>query len=372
MSVKRLLLKQSVKGGSGGIATLPIGLIFVWTGTLASIPTGFSLCDGSGGTPDLRSSFVEAVPDAVTNPGAIGGATTHSHISFNTFTHLATAHGNAGYQGDASAGAFRNAANINFNHTHNNIVGEGGQPKYYEVAYIMITGVVTQIPDGIIGVWVGALAAIPADWDLCDGAGGRPDLFDRFVKGTAAGINPGVVGGSNATHTHTTNVAAGSHNHLRLKTGATSTAYYGTADMSHSHSLQAAFSLPKYYTVAYLRKNGAGLPPSNIIAMWSGLLVNIPAGWVLCDGLGGRPNLLDRFVLGVPDAVTDPGVTGGADTHTHVITSAGAHTHPSSGFVDVVSGGAVILNNSAGNHTHTFAVGDNHPPFYQLAFIIKT
>ena len=37
---------------------LPIGSIVIWSGTVASIPSGWQLCDGSNGTPDLRDRFV--------------------------------------------------------------------------------------------------------------------------------------------------------------------------------------------------------------------------------------------------------------------------------------------------------------------------
>lgn len=57
------------------------------------------------------------------------------------------------------------------------------------------------IPAGVIVMWSGLLANIPTGWALCDGAGGRPDLRSKFIKGSAAGINPGAEGGAN-THTH--------------------------------------------------------------------------------------------------------------------------------------------------------------------------
>ena len=37
---------------------LPTGIISLWYGSIASIPSGWSLCDGSGSTPDLRDRFV--------------------------------------------------------------------------------------------------------------------------------------------------------------------------------------------------------------------------------------------------------------------------------------------------------------------------
>lgn len=39
-------------------SAVPYGAIVIWHGTTASIPTGWHLCDGTGGTPDLRSRFV--------------------------------------------------------------------------------------------------------------------------------------------------------------------------------------------------------------------------------------------------------------------------------------------------------------------------
>src|SRR5512139_3019092 len=56
-------------------------------------------------------------------------------------------------------------------------------------------------PAGVIVMWGGLLAAIPAGWALCDGANGTPDLRSVFIKGAAAGANPGATGGA-TTHTH--------------------------------------------------------------------------------------------------------------------------------------------------------------------------
>ena len=39
-------------------ALVPIGGIIMWSGTIANIPTGWALCNGSNSTPDLRNRFV--------------------------------------------------------------------------------------------------------------------------------------------------------------------------------------------------------------------------------------------------------------------------------------------------------------------------
>jgi microcystin-dependent protein len=37
---------------------VPSGIIVMWKGSVASIPDGWALCNGSNGTPDLRDRFI--------------------------------------------------------------------------------------------------------------------------------------------------------------------------------------------------------------------------------------------------------------------------------------------------------------------------
>lgn len=37
---------------------VPVGLIIMWSGSVATIPTGWNLCDGNNGTSDLRNKFI--------------------------------------------------------------------------------------------------------------------------------------------------------------------------------------------------------------------------------------------------------------------------------------------------------------------------
>ncbi len=59
------------------LGALPSGVIVVWTGLLSDIPSGFIICDGNNGTPDLRDKFVKCVPNNITNPGLTGGESEH-------------------------------------------------------------------------------------------------------------------------------------------------------------------------------------------------------------------------------------------------------------------------------------------------------
>ncbi|WKV16960.1 hypothetical protein [Microcystis phage MJing1] len=68
---------------------IPAGLIAKWSGTVATIPTGWALCNGSNGTPDLTDKFVIGA-GGTRAPGATGGA-----ASVNTSAAGAHAHGGA-------------------------------------------------------------------------------------------------------------------------------------------------------------------------------------------------------------------------------------------------------------------------------------
>jgi len=56
------------------------------------------------------------------------------------------------------------------------------------------------IPSGVILLWSGSIASIPATWTLCDGTLGTPDLRSRFVVGAGPSYAVGATGGE-ATHT---------------------------------------------------------------------------------------------------------------------------------------------------------------------------
>lgn len=61
------------------------GAILLWHGTLLNIPSGWHLCDGTSGTPDLRDQFVVEAGDTYAVDDT-GGAVTHPH-DFTGDTH---------------------------------------------------------------------------------------------------------------------------------------------------------------------------------------------------------------------------------------------------------------------------------------------
>jgi hypothetical protein len=99
-----------------------------------------------------------------------------------------------------------------------------------------------------------------------------------------------------------------------------------------------------------IQQAGNALLPAGVICMWSGAISAVPAGWHLCDGTNGTPNLLDRFVVAA-GASLGVGAFGGSTTSTAVTSTAGSHNH--TGAVAPSGGFSVVLGTDAqGNHSH--------------------
>lgn len=107
-----------------------------------------------------------------------------------------------------------------------------------------------------------------------------------------------------------------------------------------------------------------------IIVLWSGAIVDIPDGWILCDGNDGTPDLRNKFVVGAGH-LYGVGAAGGSTTHSHAFTSNGhSHTLPGGAFV---AGGAVFAaQTSIDPATGTTDTKNHLPPYYALAYIMKT
>lgn len=47
-----------ILGSSSSTTAVPTGSILMWSGSIGSIPSGYVICDGTNGTPDLRDRFI--------------------------------------------------------------------------------------------------------------------------------------------------------------------------------------------------------------------------------------------------------------------------------------------------------------------------
>jgi hypothetical protein len=144
--------------GAGALPTMQTitsfvtGMILLWSGSSASIPSGWLLCDGTSSTPNLRDRFVVGAGTtyAVNATGGSADAVvvTHTHVATDAgHTHTTTAWGtaaaqlsggggsNTGYGAITSSTGFASITNAvpvgSVSGTNQNL------PPYYALCYIM-------------------------------------------------------------------------------------------------------------------------------------------------------------------------------------------------------------------------------------------
>lgn len=110
--------------------------------------------------------------------------------------------------------------------------------------------------------------------------------------------------------------------------------------------------------------------PAGIIVIWSGAVVNIPAGYVICDGNNGTPDLRNRFVVGQSQQYPQ-GSSGGSETHQHTF-SDGGHTHTIPGGSIINAGDGYNVETASATASGTTDLTFHIPPYYALAYIMKT
>lgn len=133
---------------------------------------------------------------------------------------------------------------------------------------------------------------------------------------------------------------------------------------------------------------GDGIAPVGSIVMWQNS-DTLPPGWALCDGKDGRPNLIDRFLVGVGGEENyGYGQMGGADTvalswdemppHTHTYTTASTRDYHFKGLAWSGSDWWQNSNENPGKckngYTDSYGNGEAHenrPPYYAMVFIIR-
>ena len=136
---------------------LPSGVIVMWSGSVASIPSGWFLCDGGNSTPDLRNRFVIGAGSTY-SPGATGGSAdaivvSHTHTAASVVTdpghnhtYIApTGSDDAGFSGSVVDTTTPSVTGTSVTGitvaTTVNSTGSSGTnanlPPYYALAYIM-------------------------------------------------------------------------------------------------------------------------------------------------------------------------------------------------------------------------------------------
>lgn len=133
--------------------------------------------------------------------------------------------------------------------------------------------------------------------------------------------------------------------------------------------------------------------PAGGIFLWSGSIGSIPAGYVLCNGSNGTPDLRDRFVVGAGSTYAVDATGGSANaivvshTHTATVTDPGHNHSVQTLAIQSSAAGAEVTTqfsgaNLTGSNTTGITVTNassgtsgtnaNLPPYYALCYIMKT
>ena len=289
-------------------AALPAGVIVMWSGSIASIPAGWALCNGAGGTPDLRDRFIVGAGSSYA-VGATGGANTVTLDVSQIPSHNHS--GTTGNQSnDHTHGGSGTTSSVDINHTHNGSGTTGGFSN------------------------------------------------DHTHSGTTASEN------QNHTHTFSANTGGQSANH---------THYFVTSAVGdHAHS----------YTATY-RTSGFDVEDGNSFVLYEGGATTGGAGAHAHDGNTGINNQdhyhgVNGTTAGISNNHQHGFTTGGASanhTHNYSFTTAGMNSNNVHSHTYSFTTGGV-----SANHTHNFTTSstggggahENRPPYYALAYIMKT
>jgi len=263
-----------------------------------SLPSGWSRVNGD---TYLKGAGTGA------NGGATGGSNSHSHTSpahthtQNSHTHTGTSTGADSAQPGKGVGAniiasllhthaMTFAATTGTNQSVTTTINSGnGEPPFKKLNIVQTGG--NSLPSNIIALWLGANAAIPADWSRYSG------MDSKWLKGAASNGESGVTTGGSSQHTHTASDCQpiqDAHSHVATSSPSTATT---TADGTvantfaadgHNHtswdvssdtptnnavsvtidqcSVDAA--LPKHRTVIYIQFTGTA-PPGRTSGVWT-------------------------------------------------------------------------------------------------------
>jgi microcystin-dependent protein len=278
------------------------------------------------------------------------------------------------------------AAVLDVGTSANNIVQLNGSAQLPAVDGSLLTGI-EGVPSGFIGLWSGSVASIPSGWVLCNGSNSTPDLRNFFIVGAGDAYAVGATGGANtvalsaaelAAHTHSvsgTTASDGAHTHNvsgnTSNTGAHTHNVSGNTSNTGDHSHNGSTSNTGAHTHSGRNLAGQGQPDD-------------PGGATNPYVSGGNPFQAKNPISysTVPDHYN---ISAGNHSHNFSTSNTGAHSHTLSGTADSAGNHSHTLSgtaDSAGAHTHTLSTTsgstgsgtahENRPPYYALAYIMKT
>ena len=119
--------------------SIPVGGIIMWSGTIASIPTNWRLCDGSNGTPNLTNRFIIGASADTSTVNSVYSTRAHTDIEGNylvtggTKDAVVVSHNHSGYT---------NGGTVDGTHTHSTSSLAGYYPgtDFTSISYMQMRG----------------------------------------------------------------------------------------------------------------------------------------------------------------------------------------------------------------------------------------
>ena len=202
------------------------GMIMMWSGSIASIPSGWALCNGASGTPDLRDRFVVGAGSTYA-VNATGGSATTTLLEANlpSHTHSISASGTTSGQSVGHTHTFSGATSgQSQTHTHGISISDPTHTHSFPTGIFNNAG--TQfMPQADDGPLAGTFTTQASSTGITASAGNASQDHTHTYSGTTSDVS--------ANHTHTVTVTGTS--------GATGS---GTSFTN----------LPPYYALAYIMK----------------------------------------------------------------------------------------------------------------------
>ena len=246
---------------------VPSGVIVMWSGAENAIPSGWSLCNGTGSTPDLRQKFIVGAGSGSgysvdqTGGSANSIVVDHTHgvgnYAANTSNTGDHSHGDGNY-GTNNTGNHNHSFNANTNSNTGNAGGHSHNANMPNHNHVFPGDDMLSNANGL-GGWNNRTTSNWSYDAVSNGSGGGKIYRTSDTSGSGNTNNAGdhshnfnfnMSGNTGNTGSHSHNVSGnssngGSHSHnVSISGNSSSTGSSGTSA-----------NLPPYYALCYIRKD---------------------------------------------------------------------------------------------------------------------
>jgi hypothetical protein len=351
---------------------LPAGLILLWSGSQASIPSGWVLCDGTNSTPDLRGRFVIGAGSIAASATGTAGASVTGDISGTTLTVSAVTFGTLAVNDIVNHSSILQTATISG-------LGTGtGTTGTYTLTYTGSTSSFTgSISGTTLTVTAVASGTIITDQVLTGGSVTAGTKIVNQLTGTTGGIGTYTVDTSQSrtsaslTGTYTLASTTLTINSTVLRVSAVASGTLAVGQFLTGTGIDFGINI----TALGSGTGGAGTYTLNTGESFASTTISASGGVVTVGASGGSANatLVSHTHT---TTVGDPGhthgltnVAGTAGGANGTLYYGGVTTIPDDqGSVNTATTGVSVSIASAGSS----GTNANLPPYYALCYIMKT